>query len=316
MSDLTPVPAQDDDDRRLRGAWWIWPILALFLIGAALGTSAGVGGFSGSTAAPQHHHHGNSPAGAPSGGSSSGSGLGSGNTSGPVVAAGGGGGLPTGALLGIPPAPVITAEPTNPTNSTSAHFAYSDAVLLTSFRCSLDGAGYSQCGAVINLPSVGAVAYTNVLPGAHCFSVEGVTALLLVSVPTTYCWQQNGVGFTIGWTAPAKFYPGTSQSANLVIDNPNGKAITIAAGGITVTVLSDDPTACPSSNFAVTQGLMSSVTIPANTTETIGAAGAASSSWPVITMYDGVNGPSSHTNQDACEGVGLTFTFSGSATGT
>jgi hypothetical protein len=32
-------------------------------------------------------------------------------------------------------------------------------------------------------------------------------------------------------------------------------------------------------------------------------------------MFDGVNGANSHTNQDGCEGVGITFTFTGTASG-
>jgi hypothetical protein len=312
VSNVEPRVQQEDERRGRRFGWWLWVLAAVLLIGAGFGSYAGGGGFSGSSAAA--HHHGHDPVVAPSGGSSSGSGSGSGSAVGPAVAAGSGG-LPTGALLGIPPSPVITSEPTNPTTSRTAAFSYRDAVLLTSFRCSLDGSTYSPCGTVINLPSVGAITYNNLSLAQHCFSVEGVTALLLVSVPTTYCWQINGVSFSISWTPPSAFYPGTSQSANLVIHNPNPQAITIASGGINIAVSSDNPTVCASSNFAVTQGLTGPVTIPANTTESLSAAGLASSAWPVVTMYDGSGGAGSHTNQDSCEGVGLTFTFSGTASG-
>lgn len=311
MSDLGPQVSRNEGGRRHRRlSLWVWPIAAFFLLVVAAGSFAAEGGFSGkgtgsagSTTAK--------PSGSPSIAGSGGSSGSSASSAAPQVAAGG-----SHNLVGIPPAPTITSEPSDPTTSTTATFKYSDAVILTSFRCSLDSSAYSQCGTVINLPSVGAITYNNVLPGSHCFSVEGVTALLLVSTPTTYCWQQNGVGFSISWSAPAKYYPGLSQSANLVIGNPNGKAITIAAKGITVTGISTTSSACSPSNFGMTRDLAASVTIPANTTESLSAAGLGSSDWPVITMFDGDQGAGSHTNQDGCVDVGLTFTFSGSASGT
>jgi hypothetical protein len=192
--------------------------------------------------------------------------------------------------------------------------AYKDSVPAVTFECAMDGSGYSACGHSLNLPATGQVTYTNLLPSQHCFSVEAVLAAL-VSNPARFCWQQNGVPFSITWIAPNHFYPGTTQSANLTIDNPNPKPITIAAGGITIAISSDNVAACPSSNFGVTKGLTGTLTIPANTTETLSAAGVATADWPAVTMFDGVNGANSHTNQDGCEGVGITFTFTGTASG-
>lgn len=297
MTDIEPQVPEEGERRRRRVAWWIWLLTALLLIGAGLGSYAGEGGFSGSNAASQHH--GQSPASSPSGGSSSGSGSGSASAGAPAVGAGGG-------QLGIPPAPVITSEPSNPSTSQTAAFSYDDAVLLTSFRCSLDGSAYSQCGAVINLPSAGAITYTSLSFTQHCFSVEGVTALLLVSVPTTYCWQINGAAnFTMSWTDSQSFYPGTSQSVNMTIANPNSVAITIPAGGITITI-STNKAGCPASaNFTVSQGLTSSVTIPANTTEALSVADPTSSTWPSVSMLD------TNSDQDACLGATVSFTFSG-----
>ena len=324
MSDLGPqVPQEEDNRRRRRLGWWVWPIAALFLLVVGAGSFAADGGFSkantGSTGGASTPTE---PSGSPlisgSGGSSGGTTGGSSSTASPAVAAGGGLNL-----LGIPPPPVITSEPTNPTTSQTAAFTYSDAILLTSFRCSLDGSAYSQCGAVIDLPSKGAITYTNLSLAQHCFSVEGVTALLLVSNPTTYCWQVNGVGFTISWTDPTKIAPGTSQGMNLVFTNPNNKAITVPKssdpGGlaITFTVTPVGSNTCGVSNYSVTQGLTTAVTVPANATNvSLSGLSVPSADWPVFTMWDGSGGSSSsHTNQDGCEGAHITFTFSATASG-
>src|SRR5262245_16292417 len=46
-----------------------------------------------------------------------------------------------------PPAPSITARPADPSNQTSAHFAYSDSQSGVSYQCQLDGGSFSACPA-------------------------------------------------------------------------------------------------------------------------------------------------------------------------
>ncbi len=148
-----------------------------------------------------------------------------------------------------------------------------------------------------------------------------------VATPADFSLE-NYENFSMSWSAPKDFYPNTSQSANLVIDNPNAVAITIPVGGITLSglTITGTPLAslCAASNFGMTAGPTVTVNIPAGTTESLEAAleaeysispASAISELPVITMYDGSGGPASHTNQDDCEGANLTFNFSGTASG-
>lgn len=226
----------------------------------------------------------------------------------------------TGASHGaaVPPTPTITSEPPSQTLVTSASFSYSDSLPASSFECKLDSSSYVACGGGGKVPDTGSTRYAGpLLPGTHCFSVEAVLAVL-TSSPATYCWQINGQPFAMSWS-PASFYPGQSQSANLTIANPDPKAITIPktgdSGGLTITVTSNNPSACPSQDFGVSQGLLVPVTIPANTTETLAAAGVPSADWPIIIMYDGSGGAGTHTDQDGCKGVSLTITLSAIASG-
>jgi hypothetical protein len=86
-------------------------------------------------------------------------------------------------------APTITSQPGNPTNQTSAHFAYTDTQAGVTFRCQLDGAGFSACPA-------GGVTYPGPLAaGSHTFKVQAVAGTKPGSA-ATYTW-------TIDTTSPA-----------------------------------------------------------------------------------------------------------------
>jgi hypothetical protein len=76
-----------------------------------------------------------------------------------------------GIALAAPPAvtePTITAQPSDPTNQTSAHFAYSDSQAGVTFQCQLDGAGFTAC------PSAG-ITYSSLEQGSHSFKVRAVS---------------------------------------------------------------------------------------------------------------------------------------------
>jgi hypothetical protein len=64
--------------------------------------------------------------------------------------------------------PTITAQPSDPTNQTSAHFAYSDSQAGVTFQCQLDGAGFTAC------PSAG-ITYSSLEQGSHSFKVRAVS---------------------------------------------------------------------------------------------------------------------------------------------
>jgi adhesin/invasin len=128
-----------------------------------------------------------------------------------------------------------------------------------------------------------------------------------VGTPATFSLI-NSANFTISGNVPA-LYPGTSQKVNLVFTNPNPSPITVATGAVTTTISTTQAGCSASANFAVTQGLTASVTVPASSTKSLSDLGIAQANWPVVAMVE------THTNQDACEGAPLTFTYSGSATG-
>jgi hypothetical protein len=119
--------------------------------------------------------------------------------------------------------------------------------------------------------------------------------------------------FAVGGNLTAPLYPGTSQRLDLTFTNPGSWPATIPSGGISarnITVTSRAP-GCASSNFAVAQGLASTVTIPARQLApvSLSALRVPQDDWPVIEMIE------TNANQDACQGAKLTLTYSGIGAG-
>ena len=128
---------------------------------------------------------------------------------------------------------------------------------------------------------------------------------------TRLCWPAGAAprNFAVGGNLTTPLYPGTSQRLDLTFTNPSPSPITIPADGISardITVTSHAP-GCASSNFAVTQGLASEVTIRARqvTPISLSALGVPQDDWPAVEMIE------TNTNQDACQGARLTLTYSG-----
>jgi arylsulfatase A-like enzyme len=76
--------------------------------------------------------------------------------------------------------PTITQKPTNPTTSSSATFSFTGGPEAVGFRCSLDGAAFTDCTS----PKT----YTGLLKGAHTFKVRAVDANGNESSDTTWTW--------------------------------------------------------------------------------------------------------------------------------
>ena len=115
--------------------------------------------------------------------------------------------------------------------------------------------------------------------------------------------------FAIAGDLSVPFAPGVTQSINLIITNPFGVPITIHSGAITTLITSNTP-ACPAGdNFAVTQGLTTSVTIPANQSRSLSSLSVPQGAWPKIEMLD------TSFNQDGCKGATLTLSYGGTAQG-
>jgi hypothetical protein len=209
-----------------------------------------------------------------------------------------------------PPAPSIVRHPVDPTSATAAEFTFADLDKRASYQCSLDGGAVAPCTGDSdhdgNPKVAGEIQYSGLTPGSHCFSVVAIDVIGRSSSATQDCWTIVTT-FTISGDLTRPLYPGTSQSLNLTISNPNPVSITIMAGRIQVAFSTNQAGCSASTNFTVVHGLRASVTVPARTAASLAALGIPKSKWPVVSMVE------THTDQDACRGATLTLTYSGSA---
>ena len=70
----------------------------------------------------------------------------------------------------MPDPPKIDSHPTNPSDSSSASFTFSDDKKVA-FRCQLDSGDFSDCGSDANS---GSIAYSALADGSHTFNVKAV----------------------------------------------------------------------------------------------------------------------------------------------
>ena len=99
------------------------------------------------------------------------------------------------AAAAVPPAPTITAKPTNPTYDRSATFTFKDSVAGVTFECRLDNAAFAACGT----PKV----YAGPLKtGSHTFRVRARNASG-TSATTLYTWKVNAAPAPTIGTKPA-----------------------------------------------------------------------------------------------------------------
>jgi hypothetical protein len=93
-------------------------------------------------------------------------------------------GLPTSYAWTIdgtpPPAPTISSQPTNPTTSTSATLAFSDAEADVTLLCQLDGGGFSTC--------TSPKSYSGLAEGSHTFDVKARDSIGNESAAASYTW--------------------------------------------------------------------------------------------------------------------------------
>jgi hypothetical protein len=128
-----------------------------------------------------------------------------------------------------------------------------------------------------------------------------------LSSPITLA-RYNSASFTMVATASNALSPGVDALLNLSFSNPNTLPITVAASSVQVTLTTSVPT-CSAANYRVLRGLRTDVVVPAGATVSLSSLGIATRRWPLLTMLD------TATNQDACRGVALALTLTGSATG-
>jgi hypothetical protein len=92
-----------------------------------------------------------------------------------------------------PPAPAISSGPANPTTATDATFGFTDGEAGVTFRCQLDGGGYSSCASP--------AAYSGLTVIPHVFSVRAVDTAGNIGPPAS-------IGWTVVAAAPDTTAPG------------------------------------------------------------------------------------------------------------
>jgi hypothetical protein len=95
-----------------------------------------------------------------------------------------------------PPAPSISSGPANPTNQTSASFAFTDTDGTATFLCSLDGAGFAACASPKSYPGP-------LSAGSHTFRVEAKDPAGNVGAPTSFTWTIDTTAPVVTVTFPA-----------------------------------------------------------------------------------------------------------------
>jgi Bacterial Ig-like domain len=133
-----------------------------------------------------------------------------------------------------PPAPTISVNPPNPSNSQAASFTYTDAVAITKFQCKLDTGSFGDCGTT--RPSM--KNYSGLVAGSHTFQVKAVSGSGTSSA-TSYAW-------VIDLTAP------TAVSINRVGPSP-----THAASVHWTATFSEPVTGVDAGDFALVKSLIS-----------------------------------------------------------
>lgn len=115
-----------------------------------------------------------------------------------------------------PPAPSIDSRPADPTNSTSAGFSFSDTQAGVSFRCQLDGGGFSSC--------TSPKSYSGLADGSHTFDVKAVDPAGNDSGVASYRWTIDTVStptyFSLLPSGASGLPRSDSYCASAVVPNP------------------------------------------------------------------------------------------------
>ena len=107
----------------------------------------------------------------------------------------------------VPPAPSITAKPSNPTAQATASFSFTDSLAGATFVCSLDGAlPFGAC--------TSPKPYSGLVEGTHTFQVKAVSGSFQ-SAATSYSWRIDTSPPAITMTFPTNggTYNATSWNA-------------------------------------------------------------------------------------------------------
>ena len=168
-----------------------------------------------------------------------------------------------------PAAPTITAssEPSNPTTSTSAAFAFTDTSSPVTFKCALDTASFTTC--------TSGMSHTGLALGSHTFQVEAVSGSSTSSA-TSYTWTI--IPATPVITPSSEPVSGTTSTSATF-------AFTDATGGVTYacSLNASAYAACTSgvTTFTITNGGSNTFSVEAKSGSTTSAP--ATYAWTVTT---------------------------------
>ncbi|MBS1870440.1 MAG: hypothetical protein JSS99_12340 [Actinobacteria bacterium] len=202
-----------------------------------------------------------------------------------------------------PPKPALVQQPPNPSPSSSATFAFTDAEAGATFECRLDSAAFAACAS----PRT----YSGLAVGSHTFSVRAVDAAGNRSGAVQYGWRVTaatvGQPFAIAGGSARSLFPGASTSLALRVTNPNADPILVTSLTVTIQPGSTRAGCDGPTNLQVTQSNVSSanpLTVPGNGSVTLPSGGVSA---PSVAMRNLA------TSQDACKGAVFSFSYSGSA---
>jgi hypothetical protein len=200
-----------------------------------------------------------------------------------------------------PPVPVITSKPDDPAPSAISTFEFTDAESPVTFQCSIENGTFQACTS----PFTFTVIVDTSNNGQHQFAVRAIDAAGNASGAASYKWKVDpAVEFTITGDVTG-LYPGVWVPIPVRITNPHNFTLLVESLGAAV---STAPASCPTSNFEVaawTATPGNAVAVPANASSFLVPA----AKRPQILLE---NLPGS--NQDACKGVTISLSYSGTAT--
>ncbi len=191
--------------------------------------------------------------------------------------------------------PVLTQKPANPTNSTSATFAWTETTASVTFTCQLDG---------VKAACTSPKSYTGLKPGSHSFQVKGNRSGY-ISGSTSYSW-------TVKTAAPNA--PVVAQVPTPTNQTSASVTWTESTAGVTFTCKLDSGTAAACTSPKNLTGLAEgSHTLTVTARDAAGNTASGSTTWVIDLTPPGapvVTGPASPTKSTSAS---VTWTGTGTS---
>src|SRR5207244_560995 len=188
------------------------------------------------------------------------------------------------------PTASITANPTDPSNSSSPSFSFSSDAG-ASFQCALDGAAFAACSSPKS--------YSGVADGSHTFQVEATDLAGNTGAAASFIWTVDTVAPAASITA-SPTNPSNSSSPSFSFSSEAGASFQWALVGAAFASCSS-----PKSYAGVVDG---SHTFQVMATDTAGNSGvAASYTWTVDTVAPAASITASPTNPSNSSSPSFSF---------